>query len=136
MPVKLKKGVKDLVAEANAEIDIISVDDALNLQEDANTQFVDIRDVRELGREGTIPGAFHCPRGLLEFWVDPESPYHKDIFASGKKFIFFCQSSWRSALATQSVQRMGLAPVAHMEGGLTAWKEAGGPVEAREKKKG
>src|SRR3546814_15201412 len=82
-----------------------------------------------------IPGAVHAPRGMLEFWVDPESPYHRDVFASGKKFLFYCASGWRSALATQAVQRMGLEPVAHNGGGLTAWRESGGPVEEKEDKK-
>src|SRR3546814_19434439 len=81
-----------------------------------------------------IPGAVHAPRGMLEFWVDPESPYHRDVFASGKKFLFYCASGWRSALATQAVQRMGLEPVAHIGGGFTAGRESGGPVEKRAEK--
>ncbi len=93
-----------------------------------------MRDVRELWREGTIPGAFHAPRGMLEFWVDPESPYAREVFQSGKRFLFFCAMDWRSALATKAVQDMGLAPVCHLEGGFTAWREAGHPVEKREPK--
>ncbi|MCC7412343.1 MAG: rhodanese-like domain-containing protein [Gammaproteobacteria bacterium] len=104
------------------------------LLEDPQVQFVDIRDVRELWREGTIPGSLHSPRGMLEFWVDPASPYHKDVFANGKKFVFFCAGGLRSALATQTVQRMGLEPVAHIAGGFGAWKESGGPVEERPQK--
>jgi rhodanese-related sulfurtransferase len=96
---------------------------------------VDLRDPRELEREGTIPGAFHCPRGMLEFWVDPESPYHKPIFAEPKVFVFFCASGWRSALSTKTVQEMGLADVAHVEGGFTAWRKAGGPTAPYERKK-
>jgi rhodanese-related sulfurtransferase len=93
---------------------------------------VDIRDIRELQREGKVPGAFHCPRGMLEFWIDPQSPYHKPIFADDKKFIFFCAGGLRSALAAQTAQHMGLKPVAHIQGGFGAWKKAGGPVDAAE----
>jgi hypothetical protein len=89
MPLKLKKTVKQLLAEANAEVETVSPEDALKLKDDPNVVFVDIRDIRELDREGRIPGAFHAPRGMLEFWVDPETPYYKEIFGSGKKFLFF-----------------------------------------------
>ncbi len=129
MPLKLKKGIKELVAEANAEVETVSAADALKLKDDPNVQFVDIRDIRELDRDGRVPGAFHAPRGMLEFWVDPESPYAKEIFASGKKFLFFCAGGLRSALAAQQLQRMGLEPVCHLEGGFRAWKEAGGAIE-------
>ena len=93
---------------------------------------VDIRDIRELQREGKVPGAFHCPRGMLEFWMDPQSPYHKPIFADDKKFVFFCAGGLRSALAAQTAQYMGLKPVAHIKGGFGAWKKAGGPVDTAE----
>jgi rhodanese-related sulfurtransferase len=89
MAVKLKKGVKELLAEANAEVETVSAPDALKLKDDAAVVFVDIRDIRELDRDGRIPGAFHAPRGMLEFWVDPQSPYYREIFGSGKKFLFF-----------------------------------------------
>jgi rhodanese-related sulfurtransferase len=89
MALKLKKSVKQMLAEANAEIETVSAEDALRLKDDPGIVFVDIRDIRELDRDGRIPGAFHAPRGMLEFWVDPESPYHKEIFASGRKFLFF-----------------------------------------------
>ncbi len=89
MPLKLKKTVKDLLAEANAEVETIQAKDAIALRDDPNVLFVDIRDIRELDRDGRIPGAFHAPRGMLEFWVDPESPYYKEVFGSGKKFLFF-----------------------------------------------
>ena len=125
----LKKGVKQLVAEANAEIETIPQDRAEALLGDPNVQIVDIRDVRELEREGMVPGAFHAPRGMLEFWVDPDSPYHKDVFASGKKFVLYCQSAWRWALATKALQDMGLTPVAHLQGGIKAWIEAGGEID-------
>ena len=133
MPSKMKTGVKELVAEANAEIQTITAKDALKLKDDPNALLVDLRDIRELDRDGRVPGAFHAPRGMLEFWVDPESPYYKEIFGSGKKFVFFCAGGMRSALAAQAVQRMGLEPVCHIEGGFRAWKEAGGPVEAGKK---
>lgn len=130
----ITKSAKQLVAEAEAEIETLSVDEAIALVDDPDTQLVDIRDIRELWREGAVPGARHAPRGVLEFWVDPESPYHKEFFASGKRFVFFCAAGWRSALATQAVSRMGLKPVAHIAGGFTAWKEAGGPVEEKERR--
>ncbi len=129
--MKLKKGVKQMVEEASAKIKTLSVDEARKLLDDGNTVFVDIRDVRELERDGMIPGAFHAPRGMLEFWVDPESPYHKDVFASGKSFVFYCRSGWRSALATLAVLEMGLEPVAHIGGGFGAWTEAKAPVAPR-----
>src|SRR3954469_13932466 len=122
----LKKGIKDLIAEAEKKSKGISAVAAKAKLGDPATVFVDLRDMRELEREGMIPGAFHAPRGMLEFWIDPESPYHKDIFASGKKFVFYCASGWRSALSAQLAQNMGLKNVAHVHGGYTAWKEAGG----------
>jgi len=94
--------------------------------------FVDLRDVRELNREGRIPEAFHAPRGMLEFWIDPESPYHKDIFGQDRHFVFFCASGWRSALAAKTAQDLGLDRVSHIEGGFAAWREAGAPVEKTE----
>jgi rhodanese-related sulfurtransferase len=135
MEMALKTTVREMVEKANQEIETVPVADAKNLLEDDGILFVDIRDVRELDREGMIPGALHAPRGMLEFWVDPQSPYHKDVFASGKKFVFYCASAWRSALATKALQDMGLEPVAHLEGGFTAWKEDGGPVVERPTKK-
>jgi len=130
----LKKGYRQLLDEANAEIEGISPEDAAALFDDENSVLVDLRDPRELEREGRIPGAKHVTRGMLEFWIDPESPYHKPFFASGKTFVFFCASGWRSALATKTAQDMGLSPVKHILGGFTAWKSAGLPVETAEKK--
>jgi rhodanese-related sulfurtransferase len=95
---------------------------------------VDIRDPRELQRDGRVPGAFHCTRGMLEFWIDPKSPYHKPKFAEDKRFVFFCAGGMRSALAAQTARQMGLKPVAHIRGGFGAWKKAGGPVEEGEAK--
>jgi len=134
MALKLKKGVKELVADAYKEIETIKAPDALKLKDDPNVVLVDLRDIRELARDGRIPGAFHAPRGMLEFWVDPESPYYKNIFGTGKKFVFFCAGGLRSALATQAVQQMGLEPVCHIEGGFKAWKDAGGAVEMEKPK--
>ena len=128
MPLNIKKGYKQLVAAAEKEIETITIDDALSLHGSEDIIFVDLRDVREVKREGFIPTAFHCPRGMLEFWIDPDSPYYKDTFASGKKFVFYCNLGWRSALAAQVSQEMGLTPVAHIAGGFDAWKQAGGPV--------
>lgn len=119
----------DLIANALDQIETVPVEAALDLIHDEGTVFVDLRDRRELEREGKIPGAFHCPRGMLEFWIDPASPYHKEIFAQGKHYLFYCASAWRSALATQAAQQMGLAPVSHIEGGFSAWKAARGAVE-------
>ncbi len=133
MALKLKKSVSQMLAEANAEIETVEAADAIKLKDDPNIVFDDIRDIRELDRDGRIPGAFHAPRGMLEFWVDPASPYHKEIFASDRKFLFFCAGGGRSALAAQTLQQMGLEPVAHMGGGFGAWKAAGGPVEGGKK---
>ena len=130
----LKKGYKKLLAEAEGKAPGISVQDAQKSFGDPNTLFVDIRDVRELERDGVIPGAVHAPRGMLEFWVDPESPYHRPVFAEDKEFVLFCAAGWRSALATKTLQDMGLPRVAHIEGGFTAWKAAGAPVEEKPKK--
>ncbi len=124
----LIKTHRQLIDEAMAAIETIPTAQAIALHDDAQVVFVDLRDVRELEREGMIPGAFHAPRGMLEFWVDPTSPYFKEVFGSGRRFVFYCQSGWRSALATRAVQDMGLTPVAHVEGGYKAWKEAGGPT--------
>lgn len=131
---KMKIEFKDMLANANADIETISAKDAAEAINDKNVVIVDLRDIRELQREGMIPGAFHCPRGMLEFWVHPDSPYHKAIFAEPKKFVFYCASGWRSALSTKTVQDMGLSPVAHIDGGFTAWKESGGPIEEKKTK--
>lgn len=129
MPQKITYGYKQLLADANAEIETIPVAEAIGLVNRADVTLVDLRDPRELERDGMAPGAFHCPRGMLEFWIDPESPYAKPLFQEDRKFVFFCGGGWRSALAAQIAQKMGLKPVAHVEGGFAAWKKAGGPVE-------
>ena len=131
----MKKTVKQLVDEAIKEIETLSIDQALGEYGKDEVTFVDLRDIRELEREGQVPGAVHAPRGMLEFWVDPQSPYHRELFASGNRFVFFCAAGWRSALATKSVQDMGLEHVCHIEGGYGAWKEAGGAIEERAARK-
>ncbi len=132
MPQTITTSVRSLVEAAEKGIENLSVEEARTLYGRDDVVFVDLRDIRELQREGRVPGAFHCPRGMLEFWIDPESPYHKDVFAQDKKFVFFCGGGWRSALAAQIAQRMGLKPVAHMRGGFGAWKKADAPVEQPE----
>jgi len=124
----MKKGFKQLLAEANAVIKTISVQDALRRANDPSVQFVDIRDQTELANTGTIPGAVHAPRGLLEFLADPESPSHKKPLSSGKKLVLFCASGGRSALAAKTLGEMGIDKVCHMAGGFTAWKAANGPM--------
>lgn len=127
----------DLVHAAEREIVTISLDETRAAMDDANTVIVDIRDVRELWREGKIPGAFHSPRGMNEFWIDPESPYHKPMYAfenRHKRFILYCGGAWRSALEGKMFKEMGIENVAHMAGGFSAWKEAGLPIETVEQK--
>jgi len=127
----MKKTVKQLVEEANSLVETVSVEKARAMYGQDDVTFIDIRDVRELERDGQIPGAVHSPRGMLEFWVDPESPYHKELFATDKKFVFFCAAGWRSALATRTVLEMGLTNVCHIDGGFGAWRDSGGPIEER-----
>ena len=129
----MKKGIRELCAEAEEIVETWTAEQAKAHLDDESVVFVDIRDIRELWRDGAIPGAVHAPRGMLEFWVDPESPYARDVFQSGKRFLFFCAAGQRSALATRSIQEMGLAPVCHMAGGFGAWKEGGFPVEPKER---
>jgi rhodanese-related sulfurtransferase len=129
MAQNISKSVKKMVADASENITTLSIADARDLINSPNHVMVDLRDIRELQRTGKIPGAFSCPRGMLEFWIDPESPYHKDIFNQDKTYVFYCASAWRSALSTKLAQDMGLAPVAHIEGGFTAWAKADCPIE-------
>jgi len=133
MPQQITVGYRQLMAEAEEAVSHVSAEEAIAMRERDDVVIVDIRDVRELHREGRIPGSFHAPRGMLEFWVDPASPYHKPIFAEDKTFIIHCASGWRSLLATAVLQRMGLRPVFNLKGGFGAWKAAGGPVEKDER---
>lgn len=135
MPQKIVISSKAMVEAAKAQIEEFTAADAVKLAGRDDVVLVDIRDPRELERDGKVPGAFHCTRGMLEFWIDPESPYYKPIFAEDKKFVFFCAGGLRSALAAKTAQDMGLKPVAHVIGGYKAWKEAGGPTEAFTPKK-
>ena len=132
----MRKGYKDLLAEAEAKIETLTPEAAKALLGREDTLFVDLRDPREREREGVIPQAFSCPRGMLEFWIDPESPYAKPEFASGKRLVFFCAGGWRSALATATAKEMGLDNVSHIGGGFAAWKKAEGAVEALAPKAG
>lgn len=127
--MKLKKTAQQMVEEALAQVHTCTLAEALALHEREDVQFIDLRDIRELQRDGTIPGAYNTPRGMLEFWADPQSPYHKPVFAQGKRLVLFCAAGWRSALATRTLQEMGFEDVAHIDGGFKAWKEGGGPVE-------
>jgi rhodanese-related sulfurtransferase len=126
MPVT--KTVKMLVAEAKEQTNSISPADAHGQQQAGGAILIDIRDIRELQRDGRIEGAFHAPRGMLEFWADPDSPYHKEIFAIEGELVLFCASSWRSALAAKTLQDMGFSNIRDMEGGFTAWKTASLPI--------
>ncbi|QWE06426.1 rhodanese-like domain-containing protein [Polynucleobacter sp. JS-JIR-5-A7] len=126
--MKLKIGYQALINSAMAQIETVPLDQAQELLSDSDTVFVDIRDVRELEREGMIPNALHAPRGMLEFWVDPDSPYYKPIFGEGKRLVLYCASAWRSALATETLQKMGVPNVCHLEGGFSSWKKAGLPT--------
>lgn len=132
--MKLKIGYQELIAQAMAQIETIPLDQAQDLLGEPDTIFVDIRDVRELEREGMIPNAFHAPRGMLEFWVDPDSPYYKPIFGEGKRLVLYCASAWRSALATETLHKMGVPGVCHLEGGFGAWKKAGKPIAEKQVK--
>ncbi len=134
MPLEIKKGIKDLCGEANAEIETINVEQAKGMLGTPGFTFIDLRDPRELWRDGGVPGAVNVTRGMLEFWIDPASPYHKEFFGNGNKFVFFCAGGMRSALAAKTAQDMGLTPVCHIEGGFGAWKKSGAPVEPVEPK--
>jgi rhodanese-related sulfurtransferase len=132
MPQKITTGFRALVDAAEREVETLSVAQAQTLFGRDDVVFVDLRDPRELQREGKLPGAIHCPRGMLEFWIDPDSPYFKPVFGEDKTFVFFCAGGWRSALAAQTAQRMGLKPVAHIKDGFSGWKKAGAPHEPGE----
>ena len=129
MAQEIVKSTKSLIAEANKIVETISIDEAKKIVSSEKHILIDLRDIRELKREGKIPGAFSCPRGMLEFWIDPESPYHKEIFNQDITYVFYCASAWRSALSAKTAMDMGLKPVLHIEGGFMAWKKADGDVE-------
>lgn len=120
--------VADLVASARARIEEVETAAAIAMVDDTDVIIVDLRDVRERQRSGFIPGSFHCPRGMVEFWIDPQSPYYKDVFGQDKKFVFHCASGWRSALTTATLNDMGF-DAAHLKEGFSTWEAQGGPVE-------
>ena len=128
----LKTSASDMVKNARVRIEEIETSDLITMMEDPNVVIVDIRDIRERQRSGYIPGSFHAPRGMIEFWIDPESPYHKDIFAQeGMKYVFHCASGWRSALTVATLQDMGFE-AAHLKEGFSTWEKQGGPVEQQD----
>ena len=129
MPQNIRRSVMTMVEEADAQVRKVEIDEALEMHGTDDVVFIDLRDVRELARTGRIAGARHVPRGMLEFWIDPESPYHKPFFAEDRTFVFYCAGAWRSALAAKTADDMGLAPVAHLGGGIQAWIDAGGPID-------
>ncbi|WP_295845072.1 rhodanese-like domain-containing protein [Tardiphaga sp.] len=135
MTQTITRGIKAMIDEANALIETMDARAVMDAAARGDVVIVDIRDPREIERDGRIPGTFSCTRGMLEFWIDPESPYAKPVFQEDKKFIFYCAGGMRSALAAKTAHEMGLAPVAHMAGGFAAWREAGGAVEKVEPRK-
>ena len=132
MPQKITASVKSMVEAAKREIEEIPPAEAVKLFGRDDVVLVDLRDPRERERDGKVPGTFNVTRGMLEFWIDPDSPYYKPRFGEDKKFVFFCAGGLRSALAAKTAQDMGLKPVAHILGGFRGWKEAGGPAEPGE----
>ena len=129
MNQKITKGIKELLEVADKETETLCVEEVINFLDNDNYLIIDVRDYREIKREGKIPGAFSCPRGMLEFWIDPKSPYHKDIFNKKKNYIFYCASAWRSALASKTALDMGLKPVYHLKGGFNEWVKKNGSIE-------
>lgn len=129
MAQNITRGIKALLEEANAVVETMPVETAKQCFKDPAYQFIDLRDIRELQRSGKIPGSYHAPRGMLEFWIDPESPYYKEVFNQDKTYVFYCAGALRSALSAKVAQEMGLAPVMHLEGGFGLWAEQGGEIE-------
>lgn len=128
-PAMIKTSVAQLLSEARARTETLRPEEAIARHGRDDVVFVDVRDAIERSQTGQIPGSVHAPRGMLEFFVDPESPMHNEVFSSGKQLIFYCASGGRSCLAAKTVQDMGLAPVSHMDGGFAAWMAAGGSIE-------
>tara|TARA_A100001011_G_scaffold395641_1_gene491260 strand:- start:600 stop:1001 length:402 start_codon:yes stop_codon:yes gene_type:complete len=133
MNQKIDIGYKALIFEAQKIAKTVTVDDAKKFINNEDYIFIDLRDYREILREGKIPGSFSCPRGMLEFWIDPDSPYHKTVFNQKKHYVFYCASAWRSALSAKTAIEMGLNPVSHLEGGFSLWKKKGGTIETVKK---
>lgn len=124
---KLKKSAADMVAQARSRIEEVETKDLIAMVDNPEVVIVDIRDVRERQRSGFIPGSVHAPRGMVEFWIDPDSPYFKDVFGQDKKFVFHCASGWRSALTVATLQDMGF-DAAHLKEGFSTWEKHGGPI--------
>ena len=129
MPQNITLSTEEMVNAAEASVTTLSIEEALALHGQDDAIFIDLRDIRELAKTGRVAGARHVPRGMLEFWIDPETSYHKSFFAEDKTFVFYCAGGLRSALAAQVAQKMGLSPVAHIAGGMAAWLNANGPLE-------
>jgi rhodanese-related sulfurtransferase len=127
--IKLKNSVNDLIIKAKKSIRHLTAEEAVKLHVDKNNLFIDLRDIREISKSGRILGAKHVPRGMLEFWIDPNSPYHKAFFNHDFHFIFYCASDWRSALSTETANNIGLLNTSHMLGGFSRWVELNGPIE-------
>ena len=136
MPQQITRSANDLVAEAEAEVPTLDIEEGLALHGREDVVFIDLRDIRELTKTGRVAGARHVPRGMLEFWIDPDSSYHKPFFAEDKTFVFYCAGGLRSALAAKTAQDMGLKPVAHLRGGMAAWMEAKGAIDPPKEKQG
>ena len=130
---KLKISAADMVAASRERIEELETPDLIKMLDDPNVVIVDIRDIRERQRGGYIPGSVHAPRGMIEFWVDPDSPYHKEVFAQDKKYVFHCASGWRSAITVATLQDMGFE-ASHLKEGFSTWEKHGGPIELPEKK--
>lgn len=136
MPQTITRSAMDLVAEANAAVRTLDINEAIALHGREDVAFIDLRDPREVAKTGRIKGAHHVPRGMLEFWIDPKSPYFKPYFGEDKTFVFYCAGGWRSALSAKTAQDMGLKPVAHIAGGMKAWLEAAGPIDPPKEREG
>jgi rhodanese-related sulfurtransferase len=125
MPIR---PAQEMVDRARSKVPALTPDEARRYVDDPDTVFVDLRDSAEIAANGTIPGAIHMPRGNLEFWIDPASPYFKPVFGSGKAFVFFCAADLRSTLAAATAIDMGLPRVSHVAGGFQAWRISGAPI--------
>ena len=127
--IKVKISAMKLVENAKKQINNLEVDDAIKMHSNKTNLFIDVRDIREIKKTGRILGAKHVPRCMLEFWIDPESPYHKEFFNDNYHFVFYCASDWRSALATLRANEIGLLNTSHLIGGFNKWLEKKGPIE-------
>ena len=127
--IKVKNSVMKLVENAKKQINNLEVDTAIKMHSNTTYLFIDVRDIREIKKTGRILGAKHVPRCMLEFWIDPKSPYHKEFFNDNYHFVFYCASDWRSALATLTANEIGLLNTSHLIGGFNKWLEKKGPIE-------